>query len=91
MCFKITYNSNIPDHVRLFFGEDYNVTGYTFLNAYASPRPCIAKNGQTCGTGIIEYRQANDPTYYYTDLTSQPGLQKTDMTQKFYIQEADCA
>ncbi|CAJ0595786.1 unnamed protein product [Cylicocyclus nassatus] len=66
---------------RLYFGDVYNVTGYTFLDAYAFTGRCACA-GICCGQVRI-YENFEGGSYYYTYYYRAPF--KTEMNQILYI------
>ncbi|EYC41929.1 hypothetical protein Y032_0550g3299 [Ancylostoma ceylanicum] len=79
------------NNLQLLFGEAYNVTGYTFLDAYAVPRLYYLPGGSLCLSNepIREYRMAGDVSYKY--LSSKGGnMVDSDMMHTFYILSSSC-
>ncbi|CAJ0595788.1 unnamed protein product [Cylicocyclus nassatus] len=66
---------------RLYFGDIYNVTGYTFLDAYAFTDRCACA-GICCGQVPI-YEKLALENYLYS--VSKPISQTTEMNQTLYI------
>ncbi|CAJ0595796.1 unnamed protein product [Cylicocyclus nassatus] len=67
---------------RLYFGDVYNVTGYTFLDAYAFTGRCACA-GICCGQVPIREKFMYGRYYYNFDRTS--GEVETDVKQTLYV------
>ncbi|CAJ0595850.1 unnamed protein product [Cylicocyclus nassatus] len=77
-CVSVPVFSRASQH-RLYFGDVYNVTGYTFLHAYAFTHRCACE-GICCGSFPIR-EIFTGSTYYYDNVTAG----SSDMNQTLYI------
>ncbi|CAJ0595787.1 unnamed protein product [Cylicocyclus nassatus] len=67
---------------RLYFGDVYNVTGYTFLNAYAFTDRCACA-GICCGQ--VPIHESIEHGLYYYSYNEALDNQKTEVNQTLYI------
>ncbi|CAJ0595847.1 unnamed protein product [Cylicocyclus nassatus] len=76
-CVSVPVFQRASQH-RLYFGDVYNVTGYTFLHAYAFTHRCACE-GICCGSWPIRERIIGT-AYHYGNYAAS-----TDKNQALYI------
>ncbi|CAJ0591899.1 unnamed protein product [Cylicocyclus nassatus] len=72
------------DHRRLYFGEIYNTTGYTFYNAYAFTNLCVSPAGECLGVQEIKEYVDEQGNFFY-DVPGRMDMSGSGLGQIFFI------
>ncbi|CAJ0592114.1 unnamed protein product [Cylicocyclus nassatus] len=72
------------NHRRLYFGEIYNTTGYTFYNAYAFTNLCVSPTGECLGVQEIKEYVDEQGNFFY-DAPGRMDMADSGLGQIFFI------